>query len=59
MYYCFNDMIKLENVDFDNILIDQKSHENISNYKISYKTLTGRKTLTIRFDKIDGFISLY
>ena len=28
-------------------------------YDISYKTLTGPKPLRIRFDKIDGFISIY
>ena len=27
--YYFDGMIKLENIDFDNILIDEKSHENI------------------------------
>ena len=28
-------------------------------YDISYKTLTGPKPLRIRFDKIDGLISIY
>ena len=36
--YYFNDIIKLEDFDFDNILIDEKSHENILIYDISYKT---------------------
>ena len=36
----FDDIIKKENVDMDNILIDKKLHENIFNYSISYKTLT-------------------
>lgn len=39
----FDDIIKKENVDMDNILIDKKLHENIFNYSISYKTLTGVK----------------
>ena len=26
--YYFDDIIKLEDFDFDNILIDEKSHEN-------------------------------
>ena len=37
--YYFNGMIKLQDVDRDNILIDEKSHENILIYDISYKTL--------------------
>ena len=54
--YCFNDIIKFKDIDFDNILIDEKSQENILIYDISYKTLIGPKPLRIRFDKIDGFI---
>ena len=37
----------LDDFDFGNILLDEKS------YEISYKTLTGAKPLCIRFDKID------
>ena len=29
MCHYFNDIIKLEDFDIDNILIDEKSHENI------------------------------
>ena len=57
--YYFHDIIKLEDFDIDNILIDEKSHENILIYDISYKTLIGSKSLRIRFDKIDGFIRIY
>ena len=40
-----------------NILLNEQIYENISVYKISYKTPTGgRNPLQIRFDKIDGFI---
>ena len=42
-----------------NILIDEKSLENILIYDISYKTLIGVKPLHIIFDKIDRFISIY
>ena len=55
----FNDIIKLEDFDFNNILIDEKSHENILNCDISYKTFIVPKLLRIRFDKIDGFIRNY
>ena len=51
--------IKLEDFDLDNILIDEKSHENILIYGISYKTLVGSIPLRIKFDKIDGFIRIY
>ena len=47
--YYFNDIIKSEYFDPDNILIDQKSHES----------LIDLKPLHIRFDKIDGFCRVY
>ena len=57
-----NAQYKMENIedfDLDNILIDEKSDENILIYDISYKTLADSKPLRIRFDKIDGFIRIY
>ena len=56
--YYFIGIIKLEDFDLDDILIDE-SRKNISNYDISYKTLVDSKPLRIRFDKIDGFIRIY
>ena len=32
--YYFNDVIKIEDFDFDNILLDKKSYENILIYDI-------------------------
>ena len=58
-YYYFDDIIKLEDFDFNNILTDEKSHKNILIYGISYKTLIVSKPLRIRLDKIDGFIRIY
>ena len=55
----YYDIIKLEDFDLDNILIDGKSHENILIYGISYRTLVDPKPLRIRFHKIDGFIRIY
>ena len=53
--YYFDDLIQLEDFDTNNILIDEKSHENILVHDISYKTLIDPKPLLIRFDKIyDG-----
>ena len=51
--------MKLEDFDFNNILIDEKSHENILIYDISYKTLIGPKPLRISFNNTDGFIKIY
>ena len=34
-HYYFDDIIKFEDLDFDNILINEKSHENILIYNIS------------------------
>ena len=55
----FDGIIKLEDFDFDNILIDEKSHKNILIYDILSRTLIGPKPLSIRFDKIDGLIRIY
>ena len=58
--YYFDDITKLEDFDIDNILRDQKkSHENIFIYGILCKTLIDPKSLSIRFNKIDGFIRIY
>ena len=57
--YHFDDIIKLDDFDLDNILIDEKSPENTFIYDISYKTLIYSKLLHIRFDKVDGFIRIY
>ena len=57
--YYFDDIFKLEDFDLDNILIYEKSYEDILIYDISYKTLIGSKPLRIRFDKTDGIIRIY
>ena len=57
--YYFVDLIKIKYFNSDNILMNEKSYENILVYDISYKTLIGAKLLRIRFDKINGFIRVY
>ena len=57
--YYFDEIIKLEDFNLDNILIEKKSHENTFIYNISFKNLTGSKALRIGFDKIDEFIETY
>ena len=49
--YYFDDIIKFEDFRFDNLLIDEKSHENVLIYNIPNKTLIDLKSLPIRFDK--------
>ena len=55
----FDDIIKIEDCNLDNILIGGKSHENILVYNTSYKTLIDAKPLCIMFEKIDGFNRVY
>ena len=57
--YYFDDIIKIENFNLDNILIDEKSYKSILVYNISYKTLIDDKALHIRFNKINGYIRVY
>ena len=57
--YYFDDIVKIEDFNFDNYLIDKKSNKNILVYDISYKTLFSSKPLRIRFDEVDGIIRVY
>ena len=57
--YYFDDMIRKEGFDFDNIFLDEKSCENILIYGILYKTLTNAKPLRIRFEKVVVCIRVY
>ena len=57
--YYFDNIVKLEDFDFDNILIDEKLHKNILIYDISCKILIGPLPLRIRFDKVNEFIRIY
>ena len=55
----FDDIIKFEDFDFNNILLDKKSYASILTYDVLYKTLAGAKPLQIMFDNINGFIRDY
>ena len=59
MLFYFSDIIKFEDFDFDNILINEKVYKNILIYNIFYRALIGPKPQHIRFDKINGFIRVY
>ena len=56
MCYYFDDIISGTKINFSNIILNKKLHENISVYNISYKSPVGPKPLCLRFDKIGGFI---
>ena len=45
-------------IDFSDILLDEKSYENILIYDVSYKTFMGAKALRIWFEKVK-FIKIY
>ena len=55
----FDDIITIEDFDFHNILLDEKSNENVLIYDVSYKTFIGAKPLRIMFDKVNRFIRVY
>ena len=57
--YYFDDIIRIEDFNIDNISIDEKSYVKILVYNISYKSLIDAKPLRIMLDKIDGFIRVY
>ena len=46
MCYYFDDIINSEDFDVDNILLNEKSNENILLYDTSHKTLIGAKAIT-------------
>ena len=57
--YYFDEIIKIEGFDFDNILLDERSYKNILIYGILCKNLIGAKPLRIMFNKVDELIRVY
>ena len=59
----FDDIMRVVDINLDNILLDEKSYrnsyENILIYDISYKYFMGEKPLCIRFSKGDEFIEVF
>ena len=55
---CKMQTFKIKDFDFDNTLIDKKSHKNVLAYNILHKIFNDYKPLRIRFDKIDGFVKV-
>ena len=51
--YYFDGIIKIEDFDFDDIIMEEKANENVLVFSISYKFLIGAKPLRISFDKVN------
>ena len=51
--------MRVVGIDFDDILLNEKSYKSILIHNTFCKTFMGAKPLHIRFEKIDGFIKIY
>ena len=51
MCYYFDEIMKIEDFNLDNILKDEKTYKNILVYSISYKPLIDAKPLQFALDK--------
>ena len=50
--------MRIRDIDFRDILSNEKKYKNILIHDISCKFFMGPKPLRIRFDEIDGFIKI-
>ena len=60
--YDFDDIIRVRDSNFSNILLEEKSYKTYENsliHDISYKTFMVAKLLRIMFDEIDRLIKTY
>ena len=51
IYYQFDDTMAVIDIGFSDILLNEKSYENISIFDISYTTFMGAKPLRIWFKR--------
>ena len=49
-------MININDLNLDNILLNEKSYENILIYGVAYKAPYRAKSLCVIFDKVDEYI---
>ena len=59
-YYFFNDIIKLQNFDLNNVKIGEKSYKNILIYYIGYVTIKSKSDNSVNplyliFRKVNGY----
>ena len=59
MCYYFDDIMKVQDIDFENILLDERLYKNILIYDIYYKNPVGANPSRIRFEKVDGATEIY
>ena len=57
--YYFNDIMKGEDINFYNILLEEKACSNNLVYSILYKTFMGAKPLRIRFHESCGVVKTH
>ena len=50
---------KFKGFDFDNVLVDEKPHENVLIYNISHETWLILNSLRIRFNQINELIRIH
>ena len=50
---------KFKGFDFDNVLVDEKPHENVLIYNISHETWLILNSLRIRFNLINELIRIH
>ena len=58
-FYHFDDLMTVGGINFNDILLDQKSYGNILIYDISQKTFMVEKPLRVWLEKVDVFIKVY
>ena len=51
--------MKVEDINVDNILLDEKSYENVSVYNVLYEKFMDVISLRISFNKVNGMIKIY
>ena len=57
--YYFDDLININYLHPENVLLEEKSYENILIYYAAYKTSCGLIPLPVVFDKVDGYNRKY
>ena len=51
--------MKVDDINVNNILLDEKLYQNILFYNILCKKFIDAKPLRIRFEKVNGLIKIY
>ena len=51
--------MRMIDINYIDVLLNEKKEKNILIYDISYKTFMESTPLRMRFDEIDGFIKIY